>query len=644
MEAMTSVAERIVAEALDRWEAGMLSVASSQYPNLARACELCLDRDATPHRAFRAPAADVRSRPRGPPRRGLGAGSAGVGPMARSPRAVAGRSPRRAGQRGGDRREVRRRRAAGGRGRRRPGGQPDRRRPRRPRLGAGRPRQRPADGGPPLPPRRRGRRRRGRPIPGPGAGRVRGRRGRPGRRRCRGPRHGGRRLRRGGDEPTTTSSPCSPSWSRPGSGYGPASSTPRRRWWPRPTGDRRRSGTRGGRRRSCARRPPWPRRAGRVDRRRRAGASRRRAAGRGAVGEIGLTLRAAAASRSTSASGRWPRRSSTSAPSTTRHHRPARAVPGRGGRAGASSAAGGDPRPTSSGRSTRPRAARRTATVQRRADGTGGVPPASDPGRSGRAGPVTATGGAHFAGRTDARQGHEGDRRPGRRSWPGPGTEVHALELVGGHDVGAAAGPVLDERARRAYQERIVELQTRHRRGQGRPRPPAGRTGRAGAGRTGRAAQRGLRSGRAGPVDGFERRAGPHRRHVPDPLGDPQAVRGAPGAGPSPRPRRPDRHVVLVPARDGGALDASSSRCEVPPHALEGMTMIDRRTTTANPGTGRRRPRQPDDAVMPPRSTRYDRTVDRLVRFHPDVVDLATALARPTSRRRWPLPCSPTCT
>ena len=40
-----------------------------------------------------------------------------------------------------------------------------------------------------------------------------------------------------------------------------------------------------------------------------------------------------------------------------------------------------------------------------------------------------------------------------------PGVEVHALQLMGGRDVGDAAGPVLDQTARRAYQERIVELQ-----------------------------------------------------------------------------------------------------------------------------------------------------------------------------------------
>ena len=40
-----------------------------------------------------------------------------------------------------------------------------------------------------------------------------------------------------------------------------------------------------------------------------------------------------------------------------------------------------------------------------------------------------------------------------------PGVEVHALELMGGGVVEGAAGPALDERARREYQTRIVELQ-----------------------------------------------------------------------------------------------------------------------------------------------------------------------------------------
>lgn len=41
-----------------------------------------------------------------------------------------------------------------------------------------------------------------------------------------------------------------------------------------------------------------------------------------------------------------------------------------------------------------------------------------------------------------------------------PGEDVHCLELVGGADVGAAAGPVIDQQARRAYERRIRELQS----------------------------------------------------------------------------------------------------------------------------------------------------------------------------------------
>jgi predicted ATPase len=40
-----------------------------------------------------------------------------------------------------------------------------------------------------------------------------------------------------------------------------------------------------------------------------------------------------------------------------------------------------------------------------------------------------------------------------------PGTEVHCLEVMGAADVGGAAGPGLDDRARREYQARIRELQ-----------------------------------------------------------------------------------------------------------------------------------------------------------------------------------------
>ena len=40
-----------------------------------------------------------------------------------------------------------------------------------------------------------------------------------------------------------------------------------------------------------------------------------------------------------------------------------------------------------------------------------------------------------------------------------PGQDVHALELVGGTDVGSEAGPALDQQARRAYEQRIRDLQ-----------------------------------------------------------------------------------------------------------------------------------------------------------------------------------------
>ena len=41
-----------------------------------------------------------------------------------------------------------------------------------------------------------------------------------------------------------------------------------------------------------------------------------------------------------------------------------------------------------------------------------------------------------------------------------PRTEVHCLELMGAVETGSAAGPVLDDQARRDYQRRIVDLQT----------------------------------------------------------------------------------------------------------------------------------------------------------------------------------------
>src|SRR5829696_7372117 len=53
VEAMLTVADEVVGAALQRWDATLLAHASSQLANLVLACELCLDRDPGPHRAFR---------------------------------------------------------------------------------------------------------------------------------------------------------------------------------------------------------------------------------------------------------------------------------------------------------------------------------------------------------------------------------------------------------------------------------------------------------------------------------------------------------------------------------------------------------------------------------------------------------------
>jgi hypothetical protein len=51
--AMVAVADGIVASALGSWDPVMLGAASSQYANLVRACQLCVQRDDTPDRAYR---------------------------------------------------------------------------------------------------------------------------------------------------------------------------------------------------------------------------------------------------------------------------------------------------------------------------------------------------------------------------------------------------------------------------------------------------------------------------------------------------------------------------------------------------------------------------------------------------------------
>ena len=53
VDAMLAVADAFVNAAFDRWEPALLAAASGQYTNLVRACELCLDRDPAPDRAYR---------------------------------------------------------------------------------------------------------------------------------------------------------------------------------------------------------------------------------------------------------------------------------------------------------------------------------------------------------------------------------------------------------------------------------------------------------------------------------------------------------------------------------------------------------------------------------------------------------------
>ena len=53
VDAMVAVADEIVAAALQRWDPALLGAASRQFANLVRATELCLERDAGPERAYR---------------------------------------------------------------------------------------------------------------------------------------------------------------------------------------------------------------------------------------------------------------------------------------------------------------------------------------------------------------------------------------------------------------------------------------------------------------------------------------------------------------------------------------------------------------------------------------------------------------
>ena len=40
---MVGTADRIVAQALGNWQPGLLATASTQFANLVRACEVCLE-------------------------------------------------------------------------------------------------------------------------------------------------------------------------------------------------------------------------------------------------------------------------------------------------------------------------------------------------------------------------------------------------------------------------------------------------------------------------------------------------------------------------------------------------------------------------------------------------------------------------
>ena len=144
---------------------------------------------------------------------------------------------------------------------------------------------------------------------------------------------------------------------------------------------------------------------------------------------------------------------------------------------------------------------------------------------------------------------------------PGPGAEVHALELMGGHDVGGSGRAASStSRPGGRYQERIVELQREI--DEARADHDVRRAERAeleldalveqlseAFGLGGRARSTGSSAERARTAV-----------TVPDPRRDPQAVRAAPRAGPAPRQRRAHGHVVLVPAGDGGALDGRQRR------------------------------------------------------------------------------------
>ena len=53
VDAMLAAADQIVGAAMERWDAALVTTASGQFANLVRACELCVERDPGPQRAVR---------------------------------------------------------------------------------------------------------------------------------------------------------------------------------------------------------------------------------------------------------------------------------------------------------------------------------------------------------------------------------------------------------------------------------------------------------------------------------------------------------------------------------------------------------------------------------------------------------------
>ena len=275
VEAMVAAADDIVARALEQVGPGRCSARrAASTPTSCAACELCLDRDPGPDRAYRLLLPMFAAVHEGRPERGLAARRPGARALGRRRRAVAGRGVRRAGDRRGDRRS---RTTTSARWPRpwsttRPSSDvalalADRA------WGLA---SRPAD---PIAAARHFELARGAAeragfasmaleVQAFEAGELDVAGDASGRSTCSPTCCGAARL------PTTCSSSSSPTSCAAGCCSGRATSTRPRRIWPRPRRHRRRWASRGGRRRCCARRPRSPRSAPAGGRHRRRGGAR----------------------------------------------------------------------------------------------------------------------------------------------------------------------------------------------------------------------------------------------------------------------------------------------------------------------------------------------------------------------------------